>query len=32
MEEGLSGSDLAAACAEQVGDFERRRSDVLLYR
>jgi len=32
MEEGLSASDLAAASAADVADFERRRADVLLYR
>lgn len=32
MEEGLSASDLAAASAAEVADFERRRADVLLYR
>ena len=32
MEEGLSASDLAAASAAEIADFERRRADVLLYR
>jgi len=32
MEEGLSASDLAAASAVEVADFERRRADVLLFR
>jgi uncharacterized protein YbbC (DUF1343 family) len=31
IDEGLSGSDLAAMWAREVEDFERQRADVLLY-